>query len=429
MPAVNATNGIRLTAGPHPSHQPRLGWVSSPNRRGTMGIIWSCLLALFVCVWAVLHHNVPSKTDSSWRIFKRKMRWATLAVCAPELLTLFAVMQWNAANISVAEMRELGEENWSVVHAFYANAGGFILHTPDCPAFPINAKSIYYLRSTGWIKSPMITRGNIWDRSKADLFAKGAAFVQTAWLLLQCVTRAVQQLAITPLELFTIAFIVPTMATAFFWANKPQNVSEPTVIATDWLIADVLKAAGDLAKEPYVDTPMDFVEKPVWEGWKRRPSLLHFGGIHHRPLTRIPNDYSPPPPTGKEATFIWVISIVHAAVHVMGWTFSFPTHVESLIWRACSTTLLAVMVVGGAIPVLSTRPWFDFSFNLLWIWVREAKKRTWERKYLFEFIVDFAYIVYIIARVLIFVEIFISFRSLPESAYDDIDWTAFLPHV
>ncbi|KAH0562826.1 hypothetical protein GP486_002551, partial [Trichoglossum hirsutum] len=69
-------------------------------------------------------------------------------------------------------MKELGEENWSVVHAFYANAGGFVIHTPDFPPFPINAKSIYYLRSINRIKLPNIKREDIWDHSKADLFAK-----------------------------------------------------------------------------------------------------------------------------------------------------------------------------------------------------------------------------------------------------------------
>lgn len=256
---------------PHPR---ALGYTPQPNQRGTIDIIWGCVLVLFVCVWVVLHHNVPIKSEGFWSVFARKVRWAILAVCAPEMLTLFAVMQWNAANISVVEMTEIGELNWTVVHAFYANAGGFILETRDCPAFPINAKSIFYLRSMGWIESPTITRENIWDRSKADLFAKGFAAVQTSWLLVQCVARGVQKIAISPLELFTIAFILPTMATAFFWANKPQNVNEPTIIKPKWLMADLLVAAGDDAKEPYVDTPMDFIEKPMWEGWKRRPSLL-----------------------------------------------------------------------------------------------------------------------------------------------------------
>lgn len=410
-------------------HCPRtLGYTPQPNQRGTIDVIWGCVLVLFVCVWAVLHHNVPIKSEGFWSVFTRKFRWAVLAVCAPEMLTLFAVMQWNAANISVAEMKEIGESNWTIVHAFYANAGGFILETGDCPAFPINAKSIFYLRSTGWIDSPTITRENIWDRSKADLFAKGFAAFQTSWLLVQCVARAVQKIAISPLELFTIAFILPTIATAFFWANKPQNVDEPTVIRPKWLMADVLIGAGDAAKEPYVDTPMDFIEKPMWEGWKRRPSLLHYGGLHRRPLARIPNDYSPPPPTGKEAFFVWVVSVVHAGIHLIGWGFDFPTYTEALIWRVSSLILL-VMMVGGAVPVISTRPWFDFSFNLLWIWVIDARKSTWIRRNLIAYIVNFAYFIYIVARLLIFVEIFLSFRSLPDSAYEDINWTGFLPHL
>jgi squalene monooxygenase len=407
----------------------RIGWNPQPNERGTIDIIWSCFLVLFVCVWAVMHHNVPIKGEGFWAEFRRKCRWATLAVCAPEMLTLFSVMQWNAANISVKQMRKIGLQDWSAVHAFYANAGGFILHTKDCPAFPINALSVHYLVSNGWIEPPTITRENIWDRSKADLFAKGFAIIQTTWLLVQFIARSIQKLAITPLELFTIAFILPTFATGFFWANKPQNVAETTIITPDWLMADLLIKAGDAAKVPYVDTPMDFVEKPAWEGWRRRTSLLHYGGLERRPLVRIPNDYSPPPPTGKEATFNWVISVAHAGLHLIGWNFEFPTPVESLIWRASSITLVSVMVAGGAVPVISTRPWFDFSFNLLWIWTRDAQKATWIRKYMFEVFVDFAYVLYIAARVLMFAEIVVSFRSLPASCYQDVSWSGFFPHV
>ena len=119
-----------------------------------------------------MYHNVPLKPDRYWSTFGQKLHWAALAVCAPELLTLFAVMQQNAAKTSVTEMKDFGED-------LYANTGGFILDTLDCPAFPINAKSIHYPRSTGWIKPLNITKVNIWDRSKADLFTKGFTLVQT----------------------------------------------------------------------------------------------------------------------------------------------------------------------------------------------------------------------------------------------------------
>lgn len=85
------------------------------------------------------------------------------------------------------------------------------------------------------------------------------------------------------------------------------------------------------------------------------------------------------------------------------------------------------MIIGGAIPVLSTREWFDFSFDLLWIWIRPARRNAWVRRHIFNFIVDFGYLIYIIARLLIFCVIVLSFRPLPETAYDDINWTAFLP--
>lgn len=407
----------------------KVGWVDSPDGRGTIDIFISNFMALFVCVWTVLHHNIQSKHDTEWQIFCRKMRWATLAIWAPEVLTLFAIMQWNAANLSVQEMHALGHTDWTIVHAFYANAGGFVLATPTFPPFPINATSVHYLCRHGWIKPPTITRSEIWDRSKADRFAKGAAFLQAGWLLVHIIARAAQGLPITPLEVFTAAFIVPTLATLYFWSCKPQNVAEPTVVVVDWTVADVLLWAGDAARDPYVDTPLDFVEKPVWDGWRRRPSLLHFGGLEKRPLTRIPNDYSPPPPTGKEATIVWVVSVVHAVIHLVSWSFQFPTATETFLWRVCSLILLVVMVVGGLVPVLSTQPWFDFTFDLLWIWTRKAKKNTFIRRWLFKSMADFAYTAYILARLVIFAEIFLAFRSMPAEAYHDVHWTAFWPHV
>ena len=86
-----------------------------------------------------------------------------------------------------------------------------------------------------------------------------------------------------------------------------------------------------------------------------------------------------------------------------------------MIWRTSSLTLLVVMAIGGIVPVLSTRPWFDFTFSLLWIWSREAKRKTFVRQWIFRLVVDFAYITYIIARILIFVEIFLAFRALPRT--------------
>jgi hypothetical protein len=56
-------------------HCPRaLGYTAQPNQRGTIDIIWGCVLVLFLCVWAVLHHNVPNKSEGFWPVFARKFR-------------------------------------------------------------------------------------------------------------------------------------------------------------------------------------------------------------------------------------------------------------------------------------------------------------------------------------------------------------------
>lgn len=186
-----------------------VGWTSPPDARGTPDILYSNFLVLFVCVWTILHHNLQAKDDGYWTIFFRKLRWAVLAVTTPEMLALFAVMQWNAANISVQQMRDLGYKNWTRVHAFYANAGEFLLKALDFPAFPLNAISLHYILQQNRITLPNLSRDNIWDRSKAVHFAKFVVFLQAGWTILHIVTRRIQNLTETPIEVFTAAFIVP----------------------------------------------------------------------------------------------------------------------------------------------------------------------------------------------------------------------------
>lgn len=210
------------------------GWVSQPDQRGTIDIIWSCLATLFVCVWIMLHLNVPAQSDSNWTLFLRRTRWLTLAVLAPELVMLFASGQWASAKHSVEEMKALRYESWSMVHAFYADSGGFVLQARDSTPFPITAKQIQYLVVSKYMPLPAISRAEIWDKSKADRFAKYIACLQAGWLVLQVVARAVQHLPITLLELSTVALISCTAATFFFWFCKVFPPSLTSVSPTNF---------------------------------------------------------------------------------------------------------------------------------------------------------------------------------------------------
>lgn len=196
------------------------GWVSQPDQRGTMDIIWSCVATLFICVWVMLHLNVPAKDDSNWKLFLRRTRWLVIAVLAPELVMLFASGQWASAKRSVSEMDASSHKGWSMVHAFYADSGGFVLQAKHSTPFPITAKQVHYLLETKYISMPSISKAEILDKSKADRFAKYVACFQAGWLVLQVAARAVQHLPVTLLELSTLALISCSGATFFFWFCK-----------------------------------------------------------------------------------------------------------------------------------------------------------------------------------------------------------------
>lgn len=101
----------------------RCGWVGQRDQRGSIDIIWNCVSALLICPWVMLHLNVPAKGEEFWPVFVCKSRYLFLAVFIPELLTVIAFGQWATAKRSVAEMKQLGHEGWSMVHAFYAEMG------------------------------------------------------------------------------------------------------------------------------------------------------------------------------------------------------------------------------------------------------------------------------------------------------------------
>ena len=126
----------------------------------------------------MLHLIVPAREDIFWKICLRKTKWLLLALLARELVMLFATGQWASAKRSVADMRQLGIENWSMVHAFYADSGGFMIRAPDSPDFPVTAAQLHYLILQRYLPAPTISKREIWDKSKADLFAKAVVIFQ-----------------------------------------------------------------------------------------------------------------------------------------------------------------------------------------------------------------------------------------------------------
>lgn len=73
-------------------------WIDSPNIRGTLDILQSCILALIACIYTALHLDVPVKT--AWHyIFLYKLKWVAITLFAPEIALYMAAdrlrQAWN----------------------------------------------------------------------------------------------------------------------------------------------------------------------------------------------------------------------------------------------------------------------------------------------------------------------------------------------
>lgn len=88
-----------------------VGFQQEPNGRGTLTILFSCVLTLSLCVWSALHLDVPKQGESAWVLKSRYLRWSVVGLLGPELLIWVAWRQYISARVlskSVHKVRRLG---------------------------------------------------------------------------------------------------------------------------------------------------------------------------------------------------------------------------------------------------------------------------------------------------------------------------------
>ena len=113
--------------------------------------------------------------------------------------------------------------------------GGFTLVNPEKGTAAQNEQkrtvlTLEYFKAHRDIEIPKITAADIEDRSKGDALSKIIAILQTTWFILQCIARGQQRLALTELELVTLALASLNAVTFAIWWHKPLGVQEPVKI-------------------------------------------------------------------------------------------------------------------------------------------------------------------------------------------------------
>lgn len=121
--------------------------------------------------------------------------------------------------------------------------GGFVFDTSrNNDSFPFRGRQerividpslLMWLAKNEPLMIPEISLEYIKDKSKANGLAKLLVCVQAAWFGIQVITRLVQGLAVTLLELNVFAHVICALLSYIFWWNKPLDIDEPTAIYTD----------------------------------------------------------------------------------------------------------------------------------------------------------------------------------------------------
>ncbi|KAK0488399.1 hypothetical protein EDD18DRAFT_595373 [Armillaria luteobubalina] len=98
-------------------------------------------------------------------------------------------------------------------------------------------------------------------------------------------------------------------------------------------------------------------------------------------------------------------------IHCLGWTFlgSFDSSLEQLLWKISSLIIATIPVI------LALELLFFQYFSWVPLFMGCSSR-------IFTFI-------YICARVYLLVDMFVSLRSLPPGALEEIDWTRYIPHI
>ena len=123
--------------------------------------------------------------------------------------------------------------------------GGFVLYENGKPLRVLEIHEFEALLEQGKIDWPSIKEKEISDKSKGDYFSKGVVIIQTGWFIAQCIARGAKRLAITELEVVTLAFSMITMIVYGLWWRKPLDVKVqvPIHLKQPRLLAE--KAVGD----------------------------------------------------------------------------------------------------------------------------------------------------------------------------------------
>ena len=112
-----------------------------------------------------------------------------------------------------------------------------------------------------------------------------------------------------------------------------------------------------------------------------------------------------------------IVGVVFGGIHCVGWFFDFPSSAEAMLWRVSSAVLTGIAFL---FPILSMS---------LFALIGDSINRTDQSRYFSIAVATIILLGYVVSRLLLLVEAFISLRHLTPGMLALVKWTSFIPHI
>ena len=111
-----------------------------------------------------------------------------------------------------------------------------------------------------------------------------------------------------------------------------------------------------------------------------------------------------------------IVGGVFGGIHCAGWFFDFPSSAEAMLWRVSSAVLTGVAFL---LPIV-------IAFV---IFLSQFINSDSLQNYFIATVFSIVLLVYVVSRLLLLVEAFISLRHLTPGMLALVTWSSFIPHI
>ncbi len=256
-----------------------------------------------------------------------------------------------------------------------------------------------------------MTEEDIKDRSKSDAMTKLLAILQSGWLIIQSIARVAVGLAITELELTTMAFVFCALITYVLWWDKPFNAERAIVFASSNpqqpIALSYDRHSHDSFNQWHTVCNGELHEELTSSFSQSRTE--EFSVDIMKSLVFI--DVVPPGSSTQSMIVLYIAGAIFSAIHLTAWNWEFPSPLVQTLWRCSSVVALGLSLS----PVLA--------YAILLFIARYMNVTT-----LAIFLLWSGLAAYALSRLMLIAITLYCFTSMPADAYTLLDWSKFFPH-